>query len=253
MFIDTHTHLYDVQFGEDRDEMIVRALSAGVERMYLPNCDSSTLPAMLDLVAAFPRNCFPMMGLHPCSVKEDYKAELDLVRRELETGRYFGVGEIGLDYYWDTAFVSAQQEAFRIQTDWAIQFGLPIIIHTRESLADGMAIVREKQQGSLKGIFHCFGGTVEEAEEIIDLGCYIGIGGVATFKNSILPQTLTHIDLQHIVLETDAPYLAPVPYRGKRNESAYIPLIARKIAEIKNCPVEIVETITTENARKIFG
>jgi len=253
MFIDTHTHLYDAQFDEDRPEMIARALAAGVERMYLPNCDSGTLAAMQQLCAAFPDHCFPMMGLHPCSVKEDYKKELELVQHELKTGKYVGVGEIGLDYHWDTTFVAEQQEAFRLQTDWAIALDLPIIIHTRKSLEDGIAIVREKQQGSLKGIFHCFGGTVEEAKEIIELGFYIGIGGVLTFKNSTLPETLSQIDLRHIVLETDAPYLAPVPYRGKRNESAYIPLIAHKLAETKNCPVETVAAITSENARKLFG
>ena len=253
MFIDTHTHLYDAQFDEDRPEMIARALAAGVERMYLPNCDSGTLAAMQQLCAAFPDHCFPMMGLHPCSVKEDYKKELKLVQHELETGKYVGVGEIGLDYHWDTTFVADQQEAFRLQTDWAIALNLPVIIHTRKSLEDGIAIVREKQQGSLKGIFHCFSGTVEEAKEIIELGFYIGIGGVLTFKNSTLSETLSQIDLRHIVLETDAPYLAPVPYRGKRNESAYIPLIAHKLAEIKSCPVEMVAATTSENARKLFG
>lgn len=253
MFIDTHTHLYDAQFDEDRPEMIARALAAGVERMYLPNCDSGTLAAMLKLCAAWPDHCFPMMGLHPCSVKEDYKKELELVQHELATGKYVGVGEIGLDYHWDTTFVAEQQEALRLQTDWAIALNLPIIIHTRKSLEDGIAIVREKQQGSLKGIFHCFSGTVEEAKEIIELGFYVGIGGVLTFKNSTLSETLSQIDLRHIVLETDAPYLAPVPYRGKRNESAYIPLIAHKLAGIKNCPVEAVAAITSENARKLFG
>ena len=253
MFIDTHTHLYDAQFDEDRPEMIARALAAGVERMYLPNCDSGTLAAMQQLCAAFPDHCFPMMGLHPCSVKEDYKKELELVQHELKTGKYVGVGEVGLDYHWDTTFVAEQQEAFRLQIDWAIALNLPIVIHTRKSLEDGIAIVREKQQGNLKGIFHCFGGTVEEAKAIIELGFYIGIGGVLTFKNTDLAKTLSEIDLQHIVLETDAPYLAPVPYRGKRNESAYIPLIAHKLAEIKNCPVETVAAITSENARKIFG
>lgn len=253
MFIDTHTHLYDAQFDEDRPEMIARALAAGVERMYLPNCDSGTLAAMQQLCAAFPDHCFPMMGLHPCSVKDDYKKELELVQHELKTGKYVGVGEIGLDYHWDTTFVAEQQEAFRLQIDWAIALNLPIVIHTRKSLEDGIAIVREKQQGNLKGVFHCFGGTVEEAKAIIELGFYIGIGGVLTFKNTDLAKTLSEIDLQHIVLETDAPYLAPVPYRGKRNESAYIPLIAHKLAEIKNCPVETVAAITSENARKIFG
>lgn len=252
MFIDTHTHLYDEQFDNDRLEMTERAINAGVKKMFLPNCDSTTLNPMLELCEAFPGNCFPMIGLHPCSVKENYKEELRIVEEELATRKYYGVGEAGLDYYWDKTFVPEQKDAFALQIGWALQYDLPVIIHTRESVADGIKMITEKQNGKLRGIFHCFGGTAEEAKQITDLGFYLGIGGVATFKKSTLPEVLQLIDLQHIVLETDAPYLAPVPYRGKRNESAYIPLIAQKIAEIKGCNVEEVERVTTENAQGIF-
>jgi len=252
-FIDTHTHLYDEQFDQDREEMIRRSLEAGVSKMYLPNCDSSTVAPMLRMASQWPRHCIPMMGIHPCYIKENYRQELEIAEAWLQKEQFAAIGEIGLDYYWDTAFVKEQKEAFNIQMDWALAFGLPIVIHTRESMTDGIQMVKARQNGSLRGIFHCFGGTKEEAEQIIDLGFYLGIGGVATFKKSTLPEVLRHIPLEHMVLETDAPYLAPVPYRGKRNESAYIPLIGTKIAEIKNCSVEEVAAITTRNAERIFG
>jgi TatD DNase family protein len=235
MFIDTHTHLYDEQFDSDRLEMTERAINAGVAKMFLPNCDSGTLNAMWELCTAFPENCFPMIGLHPCSVNDNYKEELDLVEKELAARKYYSVGEVGLDYYWDTTFVKEQKKAFDLQISWALQYDLPVIIHTRASIPDGIKMIADRQNGNLRGIFHCFGGTVDEAKQIIDLGFHLGIGGVATFKKSTLPEVLQAIDLEHIVLETDAPYLAPVPYRGKRNESAYIPLIAQKIADIKAC------------------
>lgn len=253
MFIDTHTHLYDEQFDNDRLEMVQGAIDAGVEKMLLPNCDSTTLQPMLQLCEVFSDNCLPMMGLHPCSVKENYQDELNIVEQELASRKYYGVGEVGLDYYWDTTFVAQQKKAFDLQIDWALQYDLPVIIHTRESIADGIAMIAAKQNGNLRGIFHCFSGTADEARQIINLGFHLGIGGVITFKKSTLPEALQDVDWKHIVLETDAPYLAPVPYRGKRNESSYIPLIAQKIAEIKNSNVEEVEKITTENAKRIFN
>ncbi len=252
-FIDTHTHLYDEQFSEDRTEAIRNAVDAGVTKMYLPNCNSETIDGMLQLAQQFPDNCLPMMGLHPCYVKEDYKAELKIVEEQLTSKKYCAVGEIGLDYYWDTSYKEQQIEAFELQIDWALQYDLPIIIHTRNSLQDGIDIVKKKQNGKLKGIFHCFGGSQQEAEQIIDLGFYLGIGGVVTFKNSKLPETLKNIDLKHIVLETDAPYLAPTPYRGKRNESSYIPLVAEKLVDIKQVELSEIARITTENAQKVFG
>lgn len=253
IFTDTHTHLYDEQFKEDRDQTIKAAIEAGITKMYLPNCDSTTLEGMLELSKQHPENCFPMMGLHPCYVKADNTAELKLVADELATGKYYGVGEIGLDYYWDKTYTKQQIEAFEYQIDLALQHDLPIIIHSRDSLQDGIDIVRKKQNGRLKGIFHCFGGNEQEAQQIIDCGFYMGIGGVVTFKNSTLPQVLKNISLEHLVLETDAPYLAPTPFRGKRNESSYITLIAEKLAEIKERALEDVARITTDNATKVFG
>lgn len=253
IFTDTHTHLYDEQFDNDREQIIQSCLRAGVTRMYLPNCDSSTIKPMLDMATRWPDQCIPMMGVHPCYIKENFRQELDIAAGWLEKQSFAAVGEIGLDYYWDTTFVPQQKEAFNIQMDWALGYNLPIVIHTRESMQDGIDMVRAKQNGQLRGIFHCFGGSAEEARQIIDLGFYLGIGGVVTFKKSTLPEVLKDISLEHIVLETDAPYLAPVPYRGKRNESAYIPLIGTKIAEIKNCSVEEVAAITTKNAEHIFG
>jgi TatD DNase family protein len=251
-FIDTHTHLYDEQFDQDREQMVQRAIEAGVGKMYLPNCDSETIAPMMHMVDQWPEHCFPMMGVHPCYIKENYKLELEIAESWLQKGKFSAIGEIGLDYYWDKTFVAEQKEAFNLQMDWALSLQLPIVIHTRESIQDGIDMVRAKQNGNLQGIFHCFGGNGEEAKQIIDLGFYLGIGGVATFKKSSLPDVLKDISLEHIVLETDAPYLAPVPYRGKRNESSYIPIIGTKIAEIKNCSVDEVAAITNRNAERIF-
>lgn len=252
-FTDTHAHLYDGRYDSDRAAMIQRSLEAGVTRIYLPNCDSETIEPMMQVVAQWPDHCFPMMGIHPCYIKENYKEELAVAEAWLQRERFAAVGEIGLDYYWDKTYVPQQKEAFNIQMDWALSLRLPIVIHTRDSMADGIALVKARQNGHLKGVFHCFGGSAEEARQIIDLGFYLGIGGVLTYKNSALPGVLKDIPLEHIVLETDAPYLTPVPHRGKRNESAYIPLIGTTIAAIKNCSLEEVATITTQNAGKLFG
>lgn len=252
-FIDTHTHLYDEQFDNDRSIIIDKAIELGVSKMYLPNCDHTTIEPMMAMVERWPQHCFPMMGVHPCYIKENYKEELKIAEEWLTKTTFSAIGEIGLDYYWDKTFIPEQKEAFNLQMDWALQLNLPIVIHTRDSLQDGIDMVRARQNGNLKGIFHCFGGTLEEARQIIDLGFYLGIGGVSTFKKSTLPEILNEISLQHLVLETDAPYLAPVPYRGKRNESSYIPLIGMKIAEIKKCSVAEVAEITTQNAELIFG
>jgi TatD DNase family protein len=253
IFTDTHTHLYDEQLATDEAEMIQRSLDAGVTKMYMPNCDSSTIPGMMKIAATYPQHCYPMMGVHPCYIKENYKEELAIAKQQLEQHRFYAVGEIGLDYYWDMTFKEQQIEAFNTQIDWALEHNLPIVIHSRESLQDCIDIVRSKQNGKLKGIFHCFSGNEDEAKQVVELGFYLGIGGVVTFKNSTLPQALAGIDLAHMVLETDAPYLAPVPYRGKRNESAYIPLIAQKLADIKQVSIETLADITTANAAKIFG
>lgn len=251
-FTDTHTHLYDGRFDSDREAAIQRSIDAGVNRMYLPNCDHSTIEPMMDMVRRWPDHCFPMMGLHPCYVKEDYKKELDIVAGWLARAPFAAVGEIGLDYYWDKTFVTQQKDAFGIQIDWALQYGLPIVIHTRESIQDGIDLVRSKQKGDLRGVFHCFSGDVAEARQIVDLGFLLGIGGVVTYKKSTLGEVLEAIPLEHIVLETDAPYLAPVPHRGRRNESSYIPLVADRIAELKQCNVAEIARVTTANADRLF-
>lgn len=252
MFTDSHTHLYDEQLNVD-DTQIDRALQAGVTKMYMPNCDSGTVDGMLQLADKWPGNCFPMMGLHPCYVKEHYKDELALVADGLANRKFYAVGEIGLDYHWDLTFKTEQIEAFEYQIDLALKYDLPIVIHSRESTADCIEIVRKKQNRKLRGIFHCFSGTLEEAQAIVALGFYLGIGGVVTYKKSTLPDIVKSISLSHIVLETDAPYLAPVPYRGKRNESSYIPVIAAKVADVLGCSVEEVARVTTENCGKVFG
>jgi TatD DNase family protein len=251
MFIDTHTHLYDEQLVADTQQ-IDKAIAANVTRMYMPNCDSGTIPCMMQLAEKWPHNCMPCMGLHPCYVKENYKDELAVVENWLQKQKFYAVGEIGLDYHWDLTFKNEQVVAFEAQIDMALQYNVPIIIHSRESTQDCIDIVRKKQNGKLKGIFHCFSGTLEEARQIIDMGFYLGIGGVVTYKKSTLPDIVREIPLRHLVLETDAPYLAPVPYRGKTNTSAYIPIIAAEVAAIKGISIEEVEQVTTANAENIF-
>lgn len=251
--IDTHCHLYGRDFEKDIKSVIERAENEGVQRFYLPAVDSEVLDAMLQLEQDFPGKCFAMMGLHPCSVKEDYKQELALVGEWLSKRPFKAVGEIGLDYYWDKTFVEAQQLAFHQQIEWALQYQLPIVIHSRESMADCIGIVQEHQKGNLRGIFHCFTGSLEEAQQIIDLGFYLGIGGVITYKNTHLREVLKAISMDNIVLETDAPYLTPVPFRGKRNESSYLKYIVEKVAEVKEMPIEEAAAITSANAKKIFG
>lgn len=251
-FVDTHTHLYDERLINDEGQ-IDRAIAAGVHALYMPNCDSGTIAGMMQMAARWPQNCFPMMGLHPCYVKENYKEELDIVADWLTKEKFYAVGEIGLDYYWDLTWKDQQKETFAAQIDLALHHNLPIVIHSRESTTDCIDIVRSKQNGNLKGIFHCFSGTAQEATQIANLGMHLGIGGVVTYSKGTLPDIVKDIPLEYIVLETDAPYLAPVPYRGKRNESSYIPVIAEKIATLKNTSVEEVANVTTANARYIFG
>ncbi len=249
---DTHTHLYLEDFDDDRPAVINRAAEKNVQRILLPNIDSSTLTRLKKMTTAFPGICFPLMGLHPTSVKEDMEKELALVEKELETGKYFGVGEIGIDLYWDKTFEAEQKEAFRRQLRMAGKHHLAVSIHTRNAFEDTLSIVKKELDGSLKGVFHCFTGTFEEAKKVLDTGFKLGIGGIVTFKNSGLAETVARLPLEALVLETDAPYLTPVPFRGKRNESAYLYYIAQKIAEIKNIPPEKVAETTTETARQLF-
>jgi len=251
-WIDTHAHLYSKEFAQDREAMIARSLEAGVHKMLLPNIDEASIPGMLDLEVRYPGQCFAMMGLHPCYVTENVKAEMTWVRDWLEKRPFIAVGEIGLDFYWDKTFTAQQHQAFREQLEMAKAYRLPVVIHSRESTRQCIDDVKAMQDGGLTGVFHCFSGTLEEAREVIDLGFYLGIGGVVTFKKSGLDKIVEQIDLQHIVMETDAPYLAPVPYRGKRNESAYIPLIGQMVADVKHLKIEEVAAITSSNAHKLF-
>lgn len=254
MFIDTHTHLYDETLMPEMPTLLQRAMDADVQRMYMPNCNSETIAGMIALANQYPQQCYPMMGLHPCYVKEDFENELQIVADWLQKESFAAIGEIGLDYYWDTQFRQQQITAFEQQIDWALQYRLPIVIHSRESTRDCIDIVRKKQRGgAVKGVFHCFSGTVEEALEVVALGFYLGIGGVVTFKKSNLPEVISAVGLQHIVLETDAPYLAPIPFRGKRNESSYIPLIAQAIATHLATDIATVKSITTANALRLFN
>lgn len=251
-WIDTHAHLYSKEFKQDRPQMITRALEAGVHKLLLPNIDSHSIEGMLALEKEYPGKCYAMMGLHPCYVDENVEKEMALVREWLAKRPFTAVGEIGLDFYWDKAHAALQHQVFREQLQLAKQYELPVVIHSRESTRQCIDEVRSLQDGTLTGVFHCFSGTLDEAREVIALGFYLGIGGVVTFKKSGLDKIVEEVDLQHIILETDAPYLAPVPYRGKRNESAYIPLIGETVANVKNLKIEDVAAITSSNALKLF-
>ena len=253
MMVDTHCHLYLAEFKIDIDEVIKRAEAEGVNKFYLPGIDSTEIENIILLENKFPEKCIAMMGLHPCSVKENYLEELAVVKDWLAKRKFAAVGEIGLDLYWDKTFVMQQYEAFRMQIGLSVQYNLPIVIHTRNAMQETIDIVKEFVPAGVKGVFHCFGGTLENANEIIDAGFYLGIGGVVTYKKSGLAEVLDKIDLKHIVLETDSPYLTPVPFRGKRNESSYLKYVVKKLAEIKKVSIEEVAAITTANAEKIFG
>jgi TatD DNase family protein len=251
-FIDTHTHLYSTQFDEDREETVARAIANGVSNFYLPAIDKSYAEAMFSIEKDFPKNMHLMMGLHPTSVKENYLEELDFVRTWLNKRDFVAIGEIGMDLYWDKTFVKEQQEAFRTQIHWAKEKKRPIVIHCRDAFDEIFEILEEEQGVDLFGIFHCFTGTLTQAKQAISYNMKLGIGGVATFKNGKIDKFLNEIALKHIVLETDAPYLAPTPYRGKRNESSYLTLIAEKLAHIYQIPLEEIAKITTANALAVF-
>ena len=251
--IDSHTHLYSKEFEKDFEEVLQRARNAGVARFYLPGIDSESIADMLRLEALYPLECFPMIGLHPCSVKENFLGELKIVEEYLSKRKFVAVGEIGLDFYWDTTFKDQQFEAFNKQMELALQYKLPIVIHTRNAMKETIETVKPFAAKGLSGIFHCFGDSYETAKEITDLGFYLGIGGVLTYKKANVGDSIKDIPLDRIVLETDAPYLSPVPFRGKRNESSYLTYIAQKLAEVKNISIEEVAAVTSANAEKIFG
>lgn len=253
ILVDSHCHLYLREFENDIEEIITKARNAGVARFYLPSISSDVIDNMLNLEALYPGECFPMMGLHPCSVNDVYKKEIKIIEDWLLKRRFVAIGEIGLDFYWDKTFADKQYEAFNLQMELALQHNLPIVIHTRNAMQQTIDAVKPFAARGLRGIFHCFSGDDNDAVEIVNMGFYLGIGGVLTYKNSGLAAALQNIDLKHMVLETDAPYLAPVPFRGKRNESSYIKLIAEKLAEVKGVSVEEVAKITTANANHVFG
>jgi TatD DNase family protein len=251
--IDTHSHIYLPEFDTDRAAMLERAEKEGITKILMPTIDSTTHEMMLKLEDNHPSTCLSMMGLHPCSVKENYRDELVIAKNYLEKRAFKAVGEIGLDFYWDKTFTEQQYAAFHEQVEWALDHNLPIVIHSRNSIDECIKVVEEHQKGSLRGVFHCFSGNSYQAGQVIDLGFYLGIGGVITFKNSGLDKVMGSINLENIVLETDAPYLAPVPFRGKRNEPSYLKYVVEKLAEIKKIPMEEVALATTANAQKLFG
>lgn len=253
-FIDTHNHIYLPEFEEDRSLVVEEAIQAGVKKILLPNVDSSTIDAMLNLSALYPENCYPMMGLHPTSVKENVEEELAIVEKLLKKNVFIAIGEIGIDLYWDKTFAQEQEEAFRFQVELAKKYNLPIVIHSRESFDELFRLMDNIHSPELKGVFHCFTGTEKQAQKIVnDYKFKLGIGGVLTFKNSGLADQIKNIGLKNMLLETDAPYLAPVPYRGKRNQPVYIPLIAKKLAEVKGVSVGEIAEITTHNAKELFN
>lgn len=251
-WIDTHTHLYLEEFKLDLDQVIQRATENGLVNVLLPNIDVSTIPEVDAMCQDYPEIARGMMGLHPCSVNENYLHDLDIIGKKLYSNTYIGVGEVGLDLYWDKTNFEIQKQAFITQINWAKELKLPLSIHTREATTEALQIIEALQDGNIMGVFHCFGGSVEEARRVSDLGMYLGLGGVTTYKKSNLPDILNQFGLDRIVLETDAPYLTPVPHRGKRNESAYIPIIGARIAEILSVDIREVSLITTKNAKEVF-
>lgn len=253
MFVDTHTHLFVDQFDVDRDEVIQRAIDSGVEKMLLPNIDLDTIGPMNQLNHKYPSHCYPMVGLHPGSVDEKWMKNLEVIRKELFNGKYIAVGEIGIDLYWSKEFEQAQKEAFRMQVNWAKELDKPIVIHAREAFDEIFEIIDELNDDSLTGIFHCFTGNLEQANKIIAYGGFkMGIGGVLTYKKSGLDEVIREVSLEHLVLETDSPYLPPTPHRGKRNESSYLLHVAEKLSITHEIPLKLVEEITTKNAAEIF-
>ena len=251
-FIDTHSHFYVQEFDRDRDDAVAKSSQAGISHILLPNIDFESLPRLLSVCEKYPDICLPMLGLHPCDVKENYQTELQKTFDHFHQYNFIGIGEIGIDLYWEQAFLEQQKEAFRWQIAFAIEHDLPIVVHKRQSYYETIAVLNEFKSDKLRGIFHCYSGSIAHAEEVIEKGFLLGIGGTVTYKSSKLDEVLPHIPLDKIVLETDAPYLTPAPYRGLRNNSHYIPIIAQKIADIKQITIEEVAEQTTENAKRIF-
>ena len=250
--IDSHAHIYASEFDQDRDQVVQRALEQGVEKILMPNIDLDSIQPMLKTQAAYPQICHSMMGLHPCYVDSNVKQTLDIIHSWFDKHNFVAVGEIGIDLYWDKTYKAEQEMAFITQLNWAKEMKLPVVIHTRDSIEETLALLRKEQDGSLSGVFHCFGGSVEEAKAINDLGFHLGLGGVSTFKNGGMDKVIPHLDMNYVILETDCPYLAPVPHRGKRNEPAYVSLVAQRIADLTNQAVNNVIQKTNKNVKQLF-
>ncbi|EKO3851051.1 TatD family hydrolase [Vibrio harveyi] len=251
--IDTHAHIYASEFDNDRDEVVKRALEQGIDKILLPNIDLESIEPMLKTEAAYPEICRSMMGLHPCYVDGNVEQTLAIIRDWFEKHNFIAVGEIGIDLYWDKTFRVEQEIAFVTQLNWAKEMDLPVVIHTRDSIEETLTLLRQEQDGSLRGVFHCFGGSVEEAQAINELGFHLGLGGVSTFKNGGMDKVIPHLDMNWVILETDCPYLAPVPHRGKRNEPAYTSLVAARVAELRGESLEAIDALTTKNAEELFS
>lgn len=250
--IDTHAHIYASEFDNDRDQVVERALAQSIEKILLPNIDLESIEPMLKTEAAYPEVCRSMMGLHPCYVDNNVKQTLEVIYSWFTKHNFIAVGEIGIDLYWDKTYKAEQELAFTTQLNWAKEMNLPVVIHTRDSIQETLSLLEKEQDGSLSGVFHCFGGSVEEAKAINDLGFHLGLGGVTTFKNGGMDKVIPHLNMDYVVLETDCPYLAPVPHRGKRNEPSYIPLIAERIASLTELSVEDVIRVTDKNVNQLF-
>lgn len=251
--IDTHAHIYASEFDTDRDQVVERALAQGIEKILLPNIDLDSIEPMLKTEAAYPSVCRSMMGLHPCYVDGNVKQTLEIIHSWFAKHNFIAVGEIGIDLYWDKTYKSEQEMAFTTQLNWAKEMKLPVVIHTRDSIQETLTLLEKEQDGSLSGVFHCFGGSIEEAKAVNDLGFHLGLGGVTTFKNGGMDKVIPHLDMDYVILETDCPYLAPVPHRGKRNEPAYIPLVAERIASLTELSIEDIQAITNRNANHLFS
>jgi TatD DNase family protein len=253
IIIDTHSHIYLPEFDQDREAIIERADKAGIIRILMPAIDSTTHEYMLQVEKHFEGKCIAMMGLHPCSVMEKYDVELDIIEQQLSKKKFVAIGETGLDFYWDVSFKAQQYEVFQRQIGWALQYDIPVVIHSRNSIDECIEMIQKNQNGRLKGVFHCFSGSLEQAKKIMELGFYLGIGGVITFKNSGLDAVMKEAGLSNVILETDAPYLSPAPHRGKRNEPSYLSYVVDKLASVMTASVEDIAKITTANAQKLFS
>ncbi|MBD1574527.1 TatD family hydrolase [Vibrio sp. S17_S38] len=251
--IDSHAHIYATEFDEDRDQVVERALSIGIEKILLPNIDLESIAPMLATEARYPDVCHSMMGLHPCYVNDNIEHDLAIIRQWFNQHKFIAVGEIGIDLYWDKTYQQQQEFAFRTQLQWAKELNLPVVIHTRDSIDQTLEILKQEQDGSLRGVFHCFGGSLAQAEAINQLGFHLGLGGVSTFKNGGMDNVIPHLDLDFVILETDCPYLAPTPHRGKRNEPFFMELVAQRVADLREMSLSEVSQITSKNTKLLFN